>query len=1513
MGTTLPRRIDHLGDIGAKLRDLQGYKTLARELIQNADDAKATVMVFNVCDKRLIVDNNAEFSDCGRVEDEECPWKDDPDKGHRCDFHRFQYISGGDKRGEEGTTGAFGIGFLAVYQITDSPELISGGRHWILRENKPENERIDVCEDGCCECKKSDLPGTRFIFPWAFDPESELRKRLRADAVPQDGPRKLLCELLSFLPSVMLFLKHLHCIEVRRNGDLRCKVEIDRSDEMIMISIIYNNKKDEQIWCLIKSNFNEKAEELRLEFSQIEQKRLPEITIAISETPIPDGLLYAYLPTDHKTKLPFHINADFFPSSDRKRIIFDGDGYQTKWNKAAISASARLLANNLDLLPKLLDAEDVWKFLKQIKDVFDNDQNFFGEFWENIKSKLKQTKIVFTTTEQWCVGEETVFLNKKEEEDAISVLEKMGFKIVHKSLRGYRKLLTEFAGVPLLDIPRMCQLFEKAGMVNERIASDSCPCFFNNERSRILIWREISFLLEHSKNSPEDINQLQKISFGPGRDGGFWPCKQLFRADEQTIFLFTAINKNIPFLEDNSDFALLAEKLCPRFSLSNAIQCIDQSVQEGNFKALYKKGEIDLGDVFDWFKNRNLLDDECLKSKFCKLPIFPDNDGRLYKLSELSIPGNFNDPLGIAKLLASEHLQKNRDFFVKLGVKKLDFRVYVKDHLIGALNLNLSPDKQRDIIRLLVEKFGEIYKDEELRQIITELPIVECMDNKFHRPFVCYFDKPDVRECLGANVFLVKLSEERTKQFEEFYRWVGVEEKPRYKDIVKYIRQIVKQPYSSENAKLIKKIMEHLNQRLTENESGELDKSLEDLEYMEWLPAQGKARWYKPSDLYAPYQKYLFESQATFLDIPQQFSQKPLLQYLKIKSKPEITLVVKHLLYCSENNFQVNEGIYRFLNDNASKEELKLLKDKKCLYFDNQYWHPNRVFWDEHPFGKYRRRLDEGLREFNNFFKNVGVKEKPDYQDAIEVLKEIGEEFGSINKVIDDKIENIVMECWKMLEKFLDSDLDPKSLQQQLKNVKCVPDKRKLLRSPNEMFFENRTDLAKKFRKYIPNELIPQPVGATNVMLAAGVRRLSDVVSIELLHVEDYEEGVELRERIFERLKQFARVLGNPKNIDLLLHRLKQIQYIKVSSLLVRYILSLFSFTQKIPPESVQALYHIKTGQLLFVCRENRIPWTSIARELAIALFPDDEPGQWAISFDQVLSPPSKEEVETKLDQLNFPEIEMPVESQQSDDEEKVKKLGEDTSFSPEKECFTEHIACDYENEEKNAIKKKMEIESGTLNRNISKQQHNIQKQKFSFAISSKSQFQEDRSITGLSAFSSTHSRTSMSERRQQGKVAECLIRQELRKYLSENWNISEGSKRDEAGRETDILLKHPEYCEVHIEVKNVESGIIFWSEKEIDKAKKHKERYIMAIVMNNDIFWILKPLEQLKELKRTGTWLWRSREDMVTLSSRDWERPQEEPVRKPNNFSFRIEEITLEFLKQCSLRIEELIKVIES
>jgi hypothetical protein len=160
---SLSRGIDYLGDLGAKLRDLQGFATLAHELIQNADDAAgATRMSFGVSRSALVVNNDGQFSDCGQVEEPECPWRHDASRGYMCDFHGFRSVASGHKRERQGTTGAFGIGFISVYQITDQPELISAGRHWILHEDRTESERIEVC-DGCPACQAAGLTSTA---PW---------------------------------------------------------------------------------------------------------------------------------------------------------------------------------------------------------------------------------------------------------------------------------------------------------------------------------------------------------------------------------------------------------------------------------------------------------------------------------------------------------------------------------------------------------------------------------------------------------------------------------------------------------------------------------------------------------------------------------------------------------------------------------------------------------------------------------------------------------------------------------------------------------------------------------------------------------------------------------------------------------------------------------------------------------------------------------------------------------------------------------------------------------------------------------------------------------------------------------------------------------------------------------------------------------------------------------------------------------------------------------------------------
>src|SRR3954447_3306812 len=185
--TTRSREDDHIGLMSRTLRELSGFTTMVFELIQNADDTEtATCLRFDVREEALIVEDDGGFTDCGRQDlgVHSCPFLAERD--HRCDFHSFRLFSSADKRRRQNTTGAMGIGFTSVYQVTDRPELISGRLHWVIDETREQNERIFETE--------LDAPhvGTRFVLPWATDPKSEFRVRAEVAAAPADVHEQLL-------------------------------------------------------------------------------------------------------------------------------------------------------------------------------------------------------------------------------------------------------------------------------------------------------------------------------------------------------------------------------------------------------------------------------------------------------------------------------------------------------------------------------------------------------------------------------------------------------------------------------------------------------------------------------------------------------------------------------------------------------------------------------------------------------------------------------------------------------------------------------------------------------------------------------------------------------------------------------------------------------------------------------------------------------------------------------------------------------------------------------------------------------------------------------------------------------------------------------------------------------------------------------------------------------------------------------------------------------------------------
>ena len=326
--TYKPQNVDYLGFLEAQLRDLQGIAILAYELIQNADDVRdepgrspASWISFDFTDEALIVENDGVF--------------------RAVDFERLQNIASGGKRDEAGTTGAFGLGFIAVYQVTDAPEIFSNNRHWIIRPDAAPDQRIQE--------RTAETVGTRLRLPWAFDGRSPVRRTLRIDAIRLDQLDEFASDMGAAIELAALFLRRLRTLEVKRNGVVVRRItRMRREDDQLLLE---DEAGRSSHWTLFNGDFAREADALRARYPwQIEQHRLSRVRLAIpAEGLHRQGRLFAILPSDSTTPLPFHINADFYPTTDRKRIHFAG-GYQAEWNRAAISCAARTITQHFDRL-----------------------------------------------------------------------------------------------------------------------------------------------------------------------------------------------------------------------------------------------------------------------------------------------------------------------------------------------------------------------------------------------------------------------------------------------------------------------------------------------------------------------------------------------------------------------------------------------------------------------------------------------------------------------------------------------------------------------------------------------------------------------------------------------------------------------------------------------------------------------------------------------------------------------------------------------------------------------------------------------------------------------------------------------------------------------------------------------------------------------------------------------------------------------------------------------------------
>ncbi|MCA9958264.1 MAG: DUF3684 domain-containing protein, partial [Anaerolineales bacterium] len=803
--------IHYLGFLEAQLRDMQGIDLLAYELIQNADDAPAVngriaSITFDVTDDALLVSNDGVF----RPED----------------FARLQTVASGGKREERGVTGAFGLGFLAVYQITDRPEIFSSGRHWTIYPDAPAEQRIVE--------RQATTEGTTLRLPWAFDPHSAVRRALRLSAVQAEQLDDFAAQLGAAVGLAALFLRQLHSLEVRRNGELVRRLTRQLPEDNGRITL-QNERGELETWLLLQGDFAAAAAQLRAQYAwQIEEGRRTVVQIALPVAGQRDpGRLFAGLPTATTTPLPLHLNADFFPTTDRKRIHFDG-GYQAEWNHAALRCAAQLLAAALPTLPALLGAAALWRLLAQMAHAdalaLSGDlPSALAVFWQTAVSSLPDLPLVLSSQQSWLRAADVRLWEKldgrrsrerlPDVETAVSLLTALDIPLVHPDLAPYFGLLRRpEIGVPDLAIADIADALQRQGLTRKTALFDAPPHLRTLSAWQTL-WRVLDELLGSATDRADRDAALAALS----------PCALILseemvlqrpgyvyqgNAESQALFP-TAFFPAVAWLHPDVAPHSLPGRLSPRFGARQAVDLLAETAVD-RLQADWQYGRLDIPRLFHWLEGQQIeifADDPTLRWQIRRLPLCPV-DGELRPLNELYLPGGFADPLQLAGFIDLEAVGGRRQFLQDLGVAELDFAAYVHDVLPRVLtaNADIPSDARHRLVQLLAQRLGELRDDELLQEQLSRLPLVACLDGSFRAATAVYASR-DVMTLLGEQIHVAEPV--TNKAVAALHRWLGVRQQPTAADLVAALldisqRQPARVPLSAKRLDVVQGIWQRL-------------------------------------------------------------------------------------------------------------------------------------------------------------------------------------------------------------------------------------------------------------------------------------------------------------------------------------------------------------------------------------------------------------------------------------------------------------------------------------------------------------------------------------------------------------------------------------------------------------------------------------------------------------------------------------------------------------------------------
>lgn len=988
---------DLCGNIEQALKALQGYGIMALELIQNADDARATTLRIDARDDALVIENNEDFSRCSLAK-KDCDWStgDIETLGGRrsCNFHAITKMGGRSKLGSENQIGRFGIGFVSVYQVTDTPMVRSVGVEYTLnpRDGRARRRAISLTS------------GTEFILPWAFA-NSPIREAIHQNVVPPDVADKVVDAVVAILSTSVLFLRHLQRIEVCRAGHVKASVDINRTTDGVDLLIGPGNTG--QRWIVQSRDAEDvvEARKLRDRFLGLRDlKRSTIVSVAVPvDVDVDDGLLYAYLPTKKATGLPLHINADFFPHASRQEIVLGAESQECFWNEAMLATAAEIIGERFELLKMTLGHRRLWK-LGEASRLLASKEPAFACFWNVFGATAKARDSVWTLEGGWkkpgAVRSSPAAMSEAEQASLAS----FGLRMLHPSLREYLNALGA-TGVVMLKIADVAAVLAAAG--SEAIVP-------GNPNLRLL-WSALNGMLEPARGFPAppgnlaapltDIPFLLDWSGMPVSPRGAWRLPDNVPAE-----LIEAVAPEFPVIHPDVLRHPNLLKQIDLLDLDSFARMLAQMVPDEETAASVFGGED--GRLRKAYRLLTLLWQEQRPTEaqdiLWNVPFLRKADGCFTTPRRALLPGEFRDPTGWFDFVDIVPFPVGMHRFAEevLGVGVMGFAEFVGEHLGDTIERGVTLDQYRI---LLTEIADHRHQLEGVLDTLSTVPFVRNRDGNFVVPSECYFWDAALEAVLGCdparwvdNTWLPK-DPERQKRLRDFLEAkLGMRSRVAAEHIVERIERIADNTPPDVAKKELTPIFRHLIEVWTRLD-GDYRDQLAELADIAFLPGQLDGRpdeenLYRPDEVYRAGRAPGFSTQVPVVDLaPLRENRRvvnELLELIGVSEEPETSVVVDHLLACMEVERDPHPLTYQILGERCDVsdglDEIDRLQGQPCIYDPGLgYVKASRVFWSDPPIPRYWRRAHAKMSERQTLFNRLGVAICPGPANYAELALEV--------------------------------------------------------------------------------------------------------------------------------------------------------------------------------------------------------------------------------------------------------------------------------------------------------------------------------------------------------------------------------------------------------------------------------------------------------------------------------------------------------------------------------------------